>query len=322
MSNSLIVGGKAALDKQSLQALSGQGCNNFEVHLLHNTLDNISAKEIKSRLNEYNLNPYAIHTPIRNTKDIFLGFGFGSLNKEICYENMRLVKQAIEFTDNVCSINNPIVVVHIDTAVAFEKVLFHEDLMKLRKRMTKLIDYEIAEVLDFIEKRNSKIILCIEHTTSFRKHGDSIFCSLVDTCKEVASIVDNVDKDHVKLTLDISHLLMDVYMKRAINKQDKFDIFEFIENVHQNIGLVHLTFLKNIGQDNGGHDRDHGVPFFKSNLKEDFLNSILKKLTSPACSFPITLEVFEDDYSTYENYKKDFIVVKSLLENLGFSVIK
>ena len=112
------------------------------------------------------------------------------------------------------------------------------------------------------------------------------------------------DKTRFYTVLDTCHALMTVRLLQTLGAEASLE--EFFKENEGLCGLIHLANARNYGI-----GPDHGTPF----LEEDqaLLEEILTFYQTYRFNCPLTLEINESDYETYQNYQATMNTLQSLL---------
>lgn len=309
----MIIGGKCGLIKEHILDRKSRGAKYLEFHTEVKSFMSMSYSDfinIREILDREDIICHTVHSPMKNS------YGgqcsLSELDKLKQSDNIEILKRTIESASVLSSVKNPIVVIHPsdDFSVKHDRYNYND-----LKSNRDIFEEEICKISEITLSLNPDVRLGIENTLPFvidSKTKDFIIHKGF-IYPDFMTDINNMNLNNVGIVLDICHAIGSIRFTNLITcGKSKLTLIDYLENSIENLLLVHLNNIKDLGES----IYNHGTPYVYGEDDNDIetLRFIIKYLKDYRYSGYITLEVLEDDYMKAINYSLTKESVDKIIE--------
>ena len=284
------------MNHEQIQAKLNIGCDGIEVQLL-GELYKDKSKHIYKKveevwdLSEFDKYPIkCVHSPLTEEGDVLL--------EMICdLEDRLLFEELFKFAQHFGEVQNEVIplIIHSES--------FYDALCDLGTSWI-TIRNTVKSMLD----RYPNVKLLIENVTPIRgidKDQPLHLCNnwAFDNVEMVDILRREISTDRIGTVLDTCHAMMSekyltcLYQEVGNIAMPDYTIQNYMLKNQPYCGIIHLANFRNSGYSHG----NHGTPFDSESY--NLLCEILLAYEKLGYTCPLTLEVFECDYLTSDNYE-------------------
>ena len=296
---------KCAIIDKELNTCKSLKCNGMEVQLLNDFITDYKGSshyiiELGEQLKDIKM----VHSPL-NCGDAI------DIENLIYSETFNVFVHVCELAEEIGKRNNSDIGVIVHTGMDMTDLNANEYLKKYLVNAFKSVLTSYSHIKLYIEN-----VICISNGNMgylhFRNGALPTYLGVIKYFrKELGNGKEHTEdyySNRLSGVLDICHALTAIKMLRGCGRYVELeDYFAMVYDDNRNIGLIHLAFVNNLGLNKG----EHAIGFTENTFKE--LEHIMKLYRKYNFSCPITIEVNEEDYSVYTNYKKTRELLDKLL---------
>lgn len=296
---------KCAIIDEEMNTCKGLKCNGIEIQLLNDFItDYRSSSYYVTELGEQLKDIKIVHSPL-NCGDAI------DIEDLVYSETFNVFMHVCELAEEIGKKNNSIIGVIVHTGMNMTDLSANEYLRKYLVNAFKSALESYPHIKLYIEN-----VICISNGNVGNLHfRNGALPTYLDVIKYFRKELGN-GKEHtedyysnrVSGVLDICHALTSIKMLRGCGIYTELeDYFAMVYDDNRNIGLIHLAFVNNLGLNKD----EHAIGYTEDTYNE--LEFVMKLYRKYNFNCPITIEVNEEDYTQYSNYKKTRELLDKLL---------
>lgn len=146
----IIIGSKAMITENQIKDRKRMGSKYFEAHTTMDWFSNASISEYKKLLNNSGMTCYSMHAPIRDeVSTVSIGVADKARNERM----VRYAKITLEYAEELCEIEKPIVVIHCEECIELNESF---DLKRVSQVANKSKEMVLKGLEDVLEEKYKK----------------------------------------------------------------------------------------------------------------------------------------------------------------------
>lgn len=310
------IGTKCGFDKKQLLCSVKKGLSFLEFHTnIEDFSSDIDFKEIKSILDNHNVNCHAIHAPIADIYGRKESISIGTFYKDQRKDNIELFKKCIQLANYLCNTSNPIVVAHIGTGYSLSDKHNNKHSKKFIDNILEQGKEDLTLINQYIKDHYPNTLFVVENMPAMCYGADNQpYSWYFGQREDLPKFINSLKLSNIGTCLDICHLTTTMRIDKMYNPYTSKTLTDYIKEYTSSLKLVHLNNCVNLGEITPYHSQ----PFNKNSVEDVIL---LKEFFNAIINFDIdcfiSLEINEIDYLQQPNSTLTIDCVNYVLKQLG-----